>query len=77
MFARVAVLHSRVEDAPTTACAPAGLFIVMEALTSRSNQNEIFILTMAHSDLAENDSLLTLHVCSETITGLIMEYTWR
>lgn len=76
MFSRVAELHSTVEDAPTAVCAPAGLFIVMEALTCRSNQNEIFILTMAHSDLAENDPLLTLHVCSDTITGLIMEYTW-
>lgn len=76
MLSRVAELHSTVEDAPTAACAPAGLFIGMEALTCRSNQNEIFILTMAHSDLAENDPLLALHVCSGTITGLIMEYTW-
>lgn len=77
MFAHVAVLHSNVEDGPTAACAPAGLLIVMEALTCCSNQNEIFILTMAHSDLAENDPLLTLHMCSEAITGLMMEYTWR
>lgn len=50
MFARIALLHSTVEDAPTAACAPDGLFIVAEALTCRSNQNEICILTMAHCD---------------------------